>query len=113
MSYYGRLKKLWDDLQACDTLPTCTCTGCRCDVVTKLSTRREEERVRDFLMGLDPCFATIRSHILRMGPLPNLNHVYNMLVQEEGVNQFTQRTLDSKPEPLAFAARVQEGNLNA
>ncbi|XP_074306696.1 uncharacterized protein LOC141641955 [Silene latifolia] len=29
MEFYGRLKKLWDDVNDYDALPTCVCTGCQ------------------------------------------------------------------------------------
>ncbi|KAK9682869.1 hypothetical protein RND81_10G102800 [Saponaria officinalis] len=105
MNYFGRMKKIWDDLSNYDTLPTCKCQGCRCDIIGTLMTRREEERVREFLMGLDPGYAAVRSHILGLEPLPNLNQVYSKLIQEEGVRLFTQSQIDSRPEPLAFTVR--------
>ncbi|XP_074305523.1 uncharacterized protein LOC141640739 [Silene latifolia] len=30
MEYYGRLKKLWDDINDYDALPSCDCSGCPC-----------------------------------------------------------------------------------
>ncbi|KAL9232972.1 hypothetical protein vseg_008023 [Gypsophila vaccaria] len=80
MTYFGRLKKFWDEIHECDALPRCKCTGCKCDLLKVLNTRREEERIRDFLMGLDSAYATIRSQILAMDPLPNLNQIYSRLI---------------------------------
>ncbi|KAK9748772.1 hypothetical protein RND81_02G079600 [Saponaria officinalis] len=107
MDYFGRLKKLWDDLNECDVLPSCSCSGCSCNLVTTLSRRRDDERIREFLMGLDSSFANIRSQIQGMEPLPNLNQIYNKLIQEESVRNFSHSTSESHPEPMAFAARAR------
>ncbi|RVW93947.1 hypothetical protein CK203_034086 [Vitis vinifera] len=50
--YYGRLKSLWDELNNYDSIPICTCTGCKCNITTQLEKKQEEERVHQFLMGL-------------------------------------------------------------
>ncbi|CAH9116983.1 unnamed protein product [Cuscuta europaea] len=85
MSYLGRLKKLWDDMNDFDVLPVCICTGCKCDLTTKLCQRRDGDKVRDFLMGLDSFYASVRSSLLGIDPLPSLNVVYARLIQEEEV----------------------------
>ncbi|XP_074298944.1 uncharacterized protein LOC141629931 [Silene latifolia] len=41
MDFYGRLKKLWDDVNDYDALPTCDCSGCKCNISVKLRDRRE------------------------------------------------------------------------
>lgn len=67
--YYGKLKSLWDELVNYQQIPLCTCGGCKCDIGIKLEKQREEEKVHQFLMGLDG----------------TLNRVYATLVQEERV----------------------------
>ena len=44
---------------------------------------REEEKVYDFLMGLDDSFNTVRSQVLSIDPLPTLGRAYAMTAQEE------------------------------
>ncbi|KAJ0032019.1 hypothetical protein Pint_13142 [Pistacia integerrima] len=53
ITYYGRLEALWDELNNYDQIPVCTCTGCKCNLTAELERKREEERVHQFLMGLD------------------------------------------------------------
>ncbi|KAJ1399233.1 Retrotransposon gag domain [Sesbania bispinosa] len=53
VAYYGKLKTLWDELANYEQIPRCSCGGCKCDIASKLEKRREEERVHQFLMGLD------------------------------------------------------------
>ncbi|WVY98728.1 hypothetical protein V8G54_030879 [Vigna mungo] len=86
VSYYGKLKSLWDELANYEQIPRCSCGGCKCDIAYKLEKRREEERVHQFLMGLDDAsYGTVRSNILAGDPLPSLNRVYATLVQQERV----------------------------
>ncbi|KAK3014851.1 hypothetical protein RJ639_008778 [Escallonia herrerae] len=44
---------------------------------------REEEKVFDFLMGLDDTYKTVRSQILSIDPLPGLGRAYAVAAQEE------------------------------
>ncbi|PNX55710.1 hypothetical protein L195_g049340 [Trifolium pratense] len=46
--------------------------GCACDVKGRLEKQREEEKVHQFLMGLDD---TVRSNLLAIDQLPKLNSV--------------------------------------
>ncbi|KAL9225843.1 hypothetical protein vseg_001722 [Gypsophila vaccaria] len=90
MDYYGRLKKLWDDVNDFDAIPNCTCSGYKCGLNALLRKRREADTVREFLMGLENYYATVRSNILGIDPLPSLHTVYSRLVQEEEVRVLTQ-----------------------
>ncbi|KAL6321337.1 hypothetical protein AAG906_016392 [Vitis piasezkii] len=77
-------KSLWDESNNYDSIPVCTCTGCKCNITTQLEKKQEEERVHQFLMGLDENgYGIVRSNILSTEPLPNLNQVYAMIVQQE------------------------------
>ncbi|XP_074318770.1 uncharacterized protein LOC141655597 [Silene latifolia] len=113
MAYYGRITSLWDDLMEHDPIPSCSCKTCPCDWVSIFESRREKHRVRDFLIGLDDRFDNARSQILGTDPLPNLNLVYNRLLQEEGVRSFSTNKNESRPDPMAFAARVNRGSQSA
>jgi hypothetical protein len=53
MDYYGKLKKLWDELGNFEQLSACKCGKCTCNLGSELEKRREEEKVHLFLMGLD------------------------------------------------------------
>lgn len=48
MDYFGRLAKMWEELDTYKPLPPCTCSA-----VTVYEKEREEEKVHQFLMGLD------------------------------------------------------------
>jgi len=77
--YFTKLKGLWDELGACLQLPTCNCAK-----EYNFSKHQEAEKVHQFLMGLDSTqFGVVRSNILAIEPLPNLNKVYAMILREE------------------------------
>ncbi|KAK6149071.1 hypothetical protein DH2020_016596 [Rehmannia glutinosa] len=106
VAYYGKLKSLWDDLANYDQIPTCTCTGCKCNFSAKLEQRREEEKVHQFLMGLDEVsYGTVRSNLLATEPLPSLNKVYGVLVREERVKTIT-RVAEERGEIMGLAAHA-------
>ena len=80
-AYYGKLKTLWDELADCEQIPTCECGGYKCSIASKLEKRREEEKVHQFLMGLDDAiYGTVRSNLLANDPLPSLNRVYSAMI---------------------------------
>ena len=77
-SYYNRFKSLWDELQAYDPLPRCTC-GANKEYVEK----REAAKAHDFLLGLSANYNPLRSQILNMTPMPNLSRIYALAIQDE------------------------------
>ncbi|XP_071906222.1 uncharacterized protein [Coffea arabica] len=106
MAYYGRLKKLWDDLNDYDPMPTCSCNGCKCNFVTRLQQRQEEERVHQFLMGLDESsYSNVRSNIIASDPLPNLHRVYSQVTEQEQV-QVMMRAAPNRSDPVSFAMKI-------
>lgn len=68
-SYFNKLKKLWDELEimGSDHAKNCTCAA-------KHGSLKEDEenKVHQFLMGLNEIYVTVRSNILMMNPLPSL-----------------------------------------
>ncbi|KAF7813989.1 retrovirus-related Pol polyprotein from transposon TNT 1-94 [Senna tora] len=53
MDYYGKLKRIWDELDDFEQLPTCKCGKCTCELNTTFEKRREDDKVHLFLMGSD------------------------------------------------------------
>lgn len=73
-----------------EEIPQCKCGRCKCNIVTKLEKRRKEEKVHQFLMGLDDeSYKTTQSNVLATNPLLSLNRVYATMVQEERVRTIT------------------------
>ncbi|XP_070015971.1 uncharacterized protein [Nicotiana sylvestris] len=83
-SYFNKLKKLWDELGIMGSNHANTCT---CVVKDRLLKVDEENKVHQFLIGLNEAYITVRSNILMMNPPPSLDNVYNILLQDEKQRQ--------------------------
>jgi len=70
-------------------MPWCGCKKCECDVNIneKLQAYLEEQKIIQFLMGLNESYTAVRGNILMMTPLPSLSEIYSLLVQEERQRQ--------------------------
>lgn len=75
--YFGRLKRLWDEL---NVLQPIQCT-CRTDGA--LANILAQNKLMQFLMGLNEGFDSVRSQILAMDPLPTVNKAFSMIVRVE------------------------------
>lgn len=107
INYYGKLKMLWEELGNYEQHPTCQCGGCTCHLGTAMDKQREEERLHQFLMGLDDSvYGTARSNILSTDPLPSLNRAYAVIVQEERVHNIA-RGKEQRSEGMAFAVQTK------
>ncbi|KAA8533165.1 hypothetical protein F0562_033302 [Nyssa sinensis] len=89
--YYNRMKQIWDELghlqQSID--------------LKALQQQADDEKVFQFLLGLNDSFASLRTQILAMDPLPPIGKVFSILFQEE-----QQRLLNIRPsETIALAVR--------
>ena len=100
-SYYIKLKALWDECELYRSPIVCNQTK-------EHHIEKEEDKVMQFLMGLNDSFKTIRSNILVMNPLPNVRQAYSLIVQEE-----TQQQMNSNPVKIfSIAASVQGRSAN-
>ncbi|KAJ8626505.1 hypothetical protein MRB53_019812 [Persea americana] len=103
-AYYGILKKLWDELLTYVPTRNCTCSKCECNLNSFWVQEREEERVHQFLMGLDDAaFGTLRSNIMAQDPLPPMNRVYSLVIQEEKLKTVV-TSREAPTDSLALAA---------
>ncbi|KAL5582411.1 hypothetical protein UlMin_014853 [Ulmus minor] len=77
-TYYTRMKILWDELREFKPIPVCNCGGMRVWMEDQ-----QNECVMQFLMGLNDSYAQLHAQILMVEPLPPLNKVFSLVVQEE------------------------------
>jgi hypothetical protein len=90
--YYNQIKHIWDELSHLQNNTD----------LKDLQKQADDERVFQFLLGLNDSFAQLRTQILAMEPLPPITKVFSILFQEE-----QQRLLHIRPLPtesMAFAA---------
>lgn len=48
----------------------------------------QDERLIQFLMGLNDTYAVVKSSILMITPLPTVNHAYSLLMRDEKEREF-------------------------
>ncbi|KAL1293734.1 hypothetical protein AAHE18_19G093000 [Arachis hypogaea] len=75
--YFTRIKMLWEELSSYRPMP------CNCGDSHSMHDFLQSKYVHYFLMGLDESFAQICAQIMLMEPLPAINKVLSLVVQEE------------------------------
>lgn len=89
----------------------CTCNQCKYILNAKLEKRSEEERVHQFLMGLDETScSTIRSNIIATDPLPNMYRVYSQVTEQEQEKAMT-RSIQERSHSVGFAVKTTNTDL--
>ncbi|XP_074293237.1 uncharacterized protein LOC141620204 [Silene latifolia] len=79
VDYYTKLKSIWDELGNYSKVPSCTC-GAAAFFIKE----REEEKVHQFLMGLDTVkYGHIRSNLLMEDEVTSLSRAYALVLREE------------------------------
>ena len=102
LEYYGRLTKLWEELQNLKISRTCTCAA-----AANIEKEKEDARVHKFLFGLDDSrFLSISSRITDEDPLPDLNIVYSRVIREEQ-NMVATRSKEQRSDALGFSAKTE------
>ncbi|KAL9808838.1 hypothetical protein AtNW77_Chr00c003g0323771 [Arabidopsis thaliana] len=82
-AYYGKLTQMWDSLASYRPIRACKYGLCTCDLATAQEADLEEDKVHQFLCGLDDQFRTVRSTLVARVPVQPLEEVYNIVRQEE------------------------------
>ncbi|XP_070054716.1 uncharacterized protein [Nicotiana tomentosiformis] len=80
--YFTKLKRLWDELDALNVVICCSCV-CTCEGKAKLTKSLEDQRLIQFLMGLNEIYAQARGNIPMMNHLPSIDVAYSLLLQDE------------------------------
>src|ERR1044072_9429932 len=84
MEYFTELKVLWEELENYRPLHSCICpVKCSCLAAGSIREHRNQDYVMRFLTGLNEQFGAVKSQILLMEPLPSINRVSSMILQQE------------------------------
>ncbi|XP_055814416.1 uncharacterized protein LOC129884069 [Solanum dulcamara] len=113
--YFTKLKRLWDELDGINVIVCCSCK-CTCDGKAKLTKSLEDQRLIQFLMGLNDVYAQARGNILMMNPLPGMDVAYLLLLQDENQREVYANTnyiSDSGSFLAASQAKQQDNKLIA
>ncbi|XP_009803508.1 uncharacterized protein [Nicotiana sylvestris] len=81
-SYFTTLKKLWDEMDSLSSHLNCSC-DCACGGKAKVAKFLEDQRILQFLMGLNDVYAQARGNNIMMSPLPSMDFAYSLLLQDE------------------------------
>ena len=83
-TYFTKLKGLIQELDNFCPIPSYTCVVvCACDLIPVIKSYREVDYVIRFLRGLNEQYSIVRSNIMMMKPLPDLDKVFSILIQQE------------------------------
>lgn len=77
-SYFTKMKGLWEELANYQPNPVCSCGAMKV-----LTTYQNRECIMQFLMGLNESYSHIRGQILLNEPMPPINKVFSLVIQEE------------------------------
>ncbi|CAA0841895.1 Unknown protein [Striga hermonthica] len=78
MEYFGKLKKLWDELACVGPVQSCNCEK------GKLAAQHEHDtKLIQFFMGLNDSYENLKGQIMMMEPLPTINKAYSMVLSAE------------------------------
>ena len=69
--YFTKIKSLWDEIDVLNTFSVCVCVH-NCGAKAKLLKAIQDERLLQFMMGLNESFIGVRSNILLSSPLPSI-----------------------------------------
>lgn len=102
--YFGRLTKIWDGIAESMESKQCRCGKCECDLNTAHEKEKENMKIHDFLSGLDDSVhGVIRSQLCAITPLPDLDSVYQTIVQNETIRM----SVASETPMMSFATQAQ------
>lgn len=87
--YFTELRGLWEELDQYRPMPHCTCPiPCSCLAMRNAKGFRLEDRIIQFLIGLNEEYQSVTSQVLLMDPLPQINRVFSMIMQQERKAQY-------------------------
>lgn len=83
------MKGFRDELENYEPLRGCSCGTYTCGIHKILFDHQQRGYVMQFLMGLNDLFSKVRAQILLLDPLPPLNKVFSLVIQEERQREIT------------------------
>ncbi|KAH0776707.1 hypothetical protein KY290_008118 [Solanum tuberosum] len=84
-AYFFRLRELWVEYDSLTLVPSCECVNSR-----EFVKFMHNQKLLQFLMGLNDSYEQARGQILMMVPLPSLNKTYSLLIERESQRTISQ-----------------------
>ena len=82
-SYSNKVNRLWGEFTSVNASPRCTCCKCECEINVRLHNYFQDQKLIQFLMGLNESYTQVRGNILMINPTPSLSQICSLLIQEE------------------------------
>ncbi|XP_010534708.1 PREDICTED: uncharacterized protein LOC104810213 [Tarenaya hassleriana] len=82
-TFYTKLLTIWEEIKALKPVPHCKCGNCSCNISQDWRVQSERDFVIDFLFGLNDSYDAIRSQIIMLDPLPDLEKTFHLITQHE------------------------------
>ncbi|XP_019200274.1 PREDICTED: uncharacterized protein LOC109193901 [Ipomoea nil] len=95
--YFTKSHALWERMNAMRPITLCECLPrCSCTLLSKIQKERVDDQVIRFLEGLSDDYESVKSNVLVMDPIPEMEKVLNMtLKMERKINgSISQRSSD-------------------
>ncbi|XP_074268494.1 uncharacterized protein LOC141591901 [Silene latifolia] len=101
IDYYTKMKTIWDELANYSKVHQCTCGAAE-----SILKEREDEKVHQFLMGLDnSLYGHIRSNLLMEDEITSLTRAYSLVLREESHKAATKE----KEEAIEATSAMADG----
>ena len=110
--YYTKFKTLVDELANYQSIPHCKCP-CTCGSQRITSDLGDRDQVMRFLVGLNDSYSAIRGQILLYEPLPDINKVLSLILQEEKQKSFKNGDFNSFAMAHPIEATALYSNANS
>lgn len=95
LDYFIEMHTLWEELNSHRPMPHCACPHpCRCAAAREARNFRLENQVIQFLTRLNDQFTVIKTQVFMMDPLPSINKVYSLVIQEKSNNHYVDSSID-------------------
>lgn len=86
LQYFNKLKRKWDETLLLRPMSGCRCgaaRNCACNAFARISDQDQEDKLIQFLMGLNSCYDHVTNQIPLMDSLPSLDKAYFMICEIE------------------------------
>ncbi|XP_074306048.1 uncharacterized protein LOC141641276 [Silene latifolia] len=108
VEYSTQLKTIWDELANYSKIASCTCGA-----ATAFAKEREEEKVHQFLMGLDnTLYGQVHTNLLMEDPITSLSRAYALVLREERHSSMTKDKEEVREAAMAVKAHGAKGRTN-
>ncbi|GAV74716.1 UBN2_3 domain-containing protein [Cephalotus follicularis] len=95
--YYTKPKHLWDEYASLVTLPSCACQTSKAYLE-----HDQQQKLLQFLMGLNDSYGGIRSQILMLSPQPSVGQAFSLISREESHKGIIVGTSNQANAPAVF-----------